>query len=63
MSYDITEDLKRLGDICYLVGRLGGMAEMQGQKTAWAEAEKVTDYIAELFNAKRNADVMKGGVE
>lgn len=46
----ITEDLRRLGEVCRLVGYITGLAD---QPIADEYGDIITEYIAELFTAKR----------
>lgn len=47
---NITEDIKRLGDICYKVGFIGASRD---DEIGDGFSDDIVGYIAELFNAKR----------
>ena len=47
---NITEDIKRLGDVCYKVGFIGASRD---DHIGDEFADDIVGYIAELFNAKR----------
>ena len=47
---NITEDIKRLCDICYEIGYIGAMCD-KDFADEWADG--ITNYITELFLAKR----------
>ena len=60
---NITEDVKRLGEICYAVGYLGAIADDKYNDGLGSDlSDTVVEYIAELFNAK-SADMGGGGTE
>ena len=46
---NITEDIKRLGDVCYKVGYIGASRD---DDIGDEFADDIVGYIAELFNAK-----------
>lgn len=51
---NITEDIKRLGDVCYKVGFIGASRD---DEIGDGFADDIVGYIAELFNAKRAESV------
>ena len=55
----ITEDLKRLCDICHDLGYIGSLADEHYHDSRGSDkADRVCEYITELFNAKRKERTM-----
>ena len=51
----ITEDVKRLCDICHDLGYIGSLAdEYYHDSRGSTKADRVVQYITELYNAKRS---------
>lgn len=57
----ITDDIKRLGDICYMVGAIEGAVELKVE-AEWVNdfASEIVDYITELYNYARGCESERG---
>ena len=54
---DITKDVQRFSKICRQVGYLGALAEGSEKFVGNELSKKISEYITELFLAKRESEV------
>ena len=54
---DITKDVQRFSKICRQVGYLGALAERSEKFVGNELSKKISEYITELFLAKREVEV------